>query len=87
MRVTRSVKKYILSAAAVALIIAVCLIVYEVGRKSRMLPEDYPLLHAQHTLLTPHVAFLSEEAMVRRADIVFDNLRAWLDGKPVNVCL
>ena len=51
------------------------------------LPEDYPLLHAQHTLLTPHVAFLSEEAMVRRADIVFDNLRAWLNGKPVNVCL
>lgn len=43
MRVTRSVKKYILSAAVVALIVAVCLIVYEAGRKSNMLPEDYPL--------------------------------------------
>lgn len=50
------------------------------------LPEDYPLLHCQNTLLTPHQAFISEEAMLRRAKIVFDNLYAYLDGKPENVC-
>ena len=50
------------------------------------LPEDYPLLHAKNTLLTPHQAFISEEAMVRRAKIVFDNVYAYLDGNPVNVC-
>ena len=50
------------------------------------IPEDYPLLHAKNTLLTPHQAFISEEAMERRAQIVFDNLFAWLDGKPQNVC-
>lgn len=50
------------------------------------LPEDYPLLHCSNTLLTPHQAFISEEAMLRRAKIVFDNLYAYLDGKPENVC-
>ncbi len=50
------------------------------------LPEDYPLLHCPNTLLTPHQAFISEEAMLRRAKIVFDNLYAYLDGKPENVC-
>lgn len=50
------------------------------------LPTDYPLLHAKNTLLTPHQAFISEESMIRRAKIVFDNVNAYLDGKPVNVC-
>ena len=50
------------------------------------LPEGQPLLHARNCLLTPHVAFLSEEAMVRRAHIAFSNTLAYLDGKPENVC-
>lgn len=50
------------------------------------IPEDYPLLHAKNTILTPHQAFISEESMIRRARIVFDNVYAYLDGKPINVC-
>ena len=50
------------------------------------IPADYPLLSAKNTLLTPHQAFISEESMVRRAKIVFDNVYAYLDGAPVNVC-
>ncbi|MCD7735469.1 MAG: 2-hydroxyacid dehydrogenase [Lachnospiraceae bacterium] len=50
------------------------------------LPKDYPLLHAKNTLLTPHQAFISEEAMLRRAEIVFHNVYAYLAGEPVNVC-
>lgn len=50
------------------------------------LPTDYPLLHAKNTLLTPHQAFISEESMIRRANIVFGNVYAFLDKKPVNVC-
>lgn len=50
------------------------------------IPDDYPLLHAKNTLLTPHVAFLTEEAMIRRAEIEFANVTAYLDGKPQNVC-
>ncbi len=50
------------------------------------LKDDQPLLHAQNCLLTPHVAFLSEESMIRRAQIAFDNTLAYLDGHPENVC-
>ncbi|MDO4483256.1 MAG: 2-hydroxyacid dehydrogenase [Clostridia bacterium] len=49
------------------------------------IPDSEPLLHAKNTLLAPHVAFLSEEAMVRRAHIAFANMKAYLDGKPENV--
>ncbi len=50
------------------------------------LGDDQPLLHAKNCLVTPHVAFLSEEAMIRRARIAFANTLAYLDGKPENVC-
>lgn len=50
------------------------------------IPEDEPLLHAKNALLTPHVAFLSQEAMQRRAKIVFENLLAYVEGHPENVC-
>lgn len=48
------------------------------------LPLDYPLLHAKNAVVTPHLAFYSEESLERRAEIVFDNLYAWLDGKQIN---
>ncbi|MBQ8092520.1 MAG: hydroxyacid dehydrogenase [Clostridia bacterium] len=51
------------------------------------LPPDTQMLHAPNTLLTPHIAFATAESMSQRAHIVFDNLRAWLDGAPVNVIL
>lgn len=50
------------------------------------LDESEALLQAKNILLTPHIAYLSEEAMVRRARIAFHNLTAWLDGEPVNLC-
>lgn len=50
------------------------------------LPQDYPLLNAKNTLLTPHIGFISQESMLRRARIVFDNVYAYLAGKPQNVC-
>lgn len=49
------------------------------------LPADYPLLHAKNILLTPHQAYISEEAMARRAEIVFGNVYAYLKGEPENV--
>lgn len=49
------------------------------------IPSDYPLLFAQNAILTPHVAFLSDEAMERRAKIAFDNTIAFLKGKPINI--
>ncbi len=51
------------------------------------LPPEQPMLAAPRTLLTPHVAFATAESMTLRAEIVFDNLRAWLAGEPKNVVL
>lgn len=45
----------------------------------------YPLVHAKNCLLTPHVAFLTHEAMVRRAEIVFNNLQAYFNGEMINI--
>ncbi|MDE5832710.1 MAG: hypothetical protein K2H64_06970 [Desulfovibrio sp.] len=49
------------------------------------LPADYPLLHAKNLILSPHLAFYSDESLEKRAEIAFDNLNAWLEGKPKNV--
>lgn len=49
------------------------------------IPSSYKLLHAKNAILTPHVAFLSDEAMLRRARIAFDNTIAFLNGEPTNV--
>lgn len=51
------------------------------------LEEDYPLLHCRNILLTPHVAFLTKEAMERRAQIEFENVIAFCEGRPQNVCM
>lgn len=48
------------------------------------LPADHPLLRCPNTILTPHIAFASVESMEQRADIVFQNLYAWLEGKQLN---
>lgn len=46
---------------------------------------QHPLVTAKNVLLTPHTAFATAESMVKRAVIVFDNISAYLDGKPQNV--
>lgn len=40
---------------------------------------------AKNCLVTPHVAFATNESMSLRAEIVFDNLAAWLEGAPKNL--
>lgn len=51
------------------------------------LPLEHPLLHAPNTITTPHIAFATEESMVRRAEIVFDSLEQWMNGNQVNKIL
>lgn len=48
------------------------------------LPKDHPLLNTPNTIVTPHIAFASVESMEQRAEIVFENLYSWLDGKQIN---
>jgi glycerate dehydrogenase len=44
-----------------------------------------PLLHAKNCIVTPHIAWATKEARMRLVDTVVANLRAFLDGHPVNV--
>lgn len=48
-------------------------------------PSDHPLLNAKNTIVTPHVAFASNEAMQKRAVIVADNIASYLDGNTNNL--
>lgn len=41
------------------------------------------LLQAPNTILTPHVAYFTEEAMEKRARIVFENALDYIEGRPI----
>ncbi len=51
------------------------------------IPQEHPLLNAKNVVLAPHVAFATDESMLRRAEITFDNITEWLKDKPQNVML
>lgn len=51
------------------------------------LPAGHPLFDAPNTVLAPHIAFATEEAILRRAEITFSNIEKWLEGNPQNVML
>ena len=47
--------------------------------------KDSPFLNARNCLITPHIAWAPYETRKRLQGIAEENLKAWLDGKPVNV--
>ncbi len=49
------------------------------------IPADHPLCGAPNVILTPHVAFATAQSMVVRAEMVFENVRCYLDGSPRNL--
>ncbi|MEW5846425.1 MAG: NAD(P)-dependent oxidoreductase [Bacteroidota bacterium] len=46
---------------------------------------DHPLLKAPNTILLPHIAYATTEAIEKRASIVMDNIRSWILQNPQNV--
>ncbi|MBQ2525124.1 MAG: D-2-hydroxyacid dehydrogenase, partial [Prevotella sp.] len=44
-----------------------------------------PLLQCPNAYITPHIAWATREARIRLLDIVIDNVKAFVSGKPVNV--
>lgn len=47
--------------------------------------EDCPLRKAKNCTITPHIAWAPKETRERLLEKVAENLKCWLDGKPVNV--
>lgn len=47
-------------------------------------PEN-PLLKAKNCILTPHIAWSTKECRKRLVDVTADNIKAFLDGNPINV--
>ena len=46
---------------------------------------DNPLLGAKNCIITPHISWAPKESRARLMEIAVGNLRAFLDGEPVNV--
>lgn len=49
------------------------------------MPDSNPLRTAPNCIITPHVAWASTEARIRLMQGVYDNIRAFVEGKPRNV--
>lgn len=49
------------------------------------LPADYPLLHMEHVICTPHLGGASRDVSEHQAQIAIEGLWSYLDGQPVNV--
>ena len=47
--------------------------------------KDNLLLSAKNCFITPHIAWASFETRKRLVGILYDNIRAFIDGKPQNV--
>jgi len=46
---------------------------------------DNPLLNAKNCIITPHISWAPRESRQRLMDIAVNNLKGFVDGKPVNV--
>ncbi|MCL2066743.1 MAG: D-2-hydroxyacid dehydrogenase [Treponema sp.] len=47
--------------------------------------SDNPLLKAKNCIITPHISWAPRESRSRLMDIAVNNLKAFIEGKPVNV--
>jgi glycerate dehydrogenase len=47
--------------------------------------SDNPLLRAKNCIITPHISWAPKESRQRLMDIAVDNLKAFLNGTPVNI--
>ena len=46
---------------------------------------DCPLIGAKNCTITPHIAWATQQARSRLIDVIVQNVKAFLDGKPINV--
>ena len=46
---------------------------------------DNPLLKAKNCIITPHISWAAKEARQRIMDITVNNVKAFIDGNPINI--
>jgi phosphoglycerate dehydrogenase-like enzyme len=49
------------------------------------LPVDSPLTKMENVVLTPHIAFLTEESLEECTYVCIQNVERYIEGKPQNV--
>ena len=55
------------------------------GVSEEPIQPDNPLLGARNCIITPHISWAPKESRARLMALAVDNLRAFMEGKPVNV--
>lgn len=55
------------------------------GVANEPISQSNPLLHAPNCLITPHIAWMAHETRARLFKMVFENVKAFLNGKPQNI--
>ena len=59
----------------------------DVYEKDPPLPAGHPLLGVPNLVCTPHIGFDTRESIDRRAEMAFENVYAYLAGKPIRTML
>jgi D-3-phosphoglycerate dehydrogenase len=49
------------------------------------LPTDHPYRKLENVVITPHLGYVSQQNYERYYPDIVDDIRGWLDGKPVRV--
>ncbi|WP_461640242.1 NAD(P)-dependent oxidoreductase [Labilibaculum euxinus] len=57
----------------------------DVYEKEPPLEKEHILFTAPNLIMLPHLAFATNESFSKRVDIVMENIRLWLQGKPRNI--
>lgn len=57
----------------------------DVFDKEPPLDKNKELLSLDNVIVTPHIAFATQQAFEKRADIVAENIKLWLESNPQNV--
>jgi len=46
--------------------------------------KEHPLIHARNCIVTPHIAWAAREARERLIEVTAENIKAYLEGNPIN---
>ncbi len=49
------------------------------------LPKDHPLLALENTIISPHMAYVTEENLTQFHRETVEDIAAWLNGQPIRV--